>query len=173
MLGLQSATGSAPVLVSPSGATEAVTADAAVPMLNRVSGVTGARVTTSLHPNPSAQTTVPPAPTATDTPGRFCSTMAARTSCRARSTAAAYCGDGAESTTDGTSCDRGKRGAVTTTPWVRNAANAATTTPTASAVRAAHIGSRLRAALTPSTTPATISSMPRTAAPGASSASAT
>src|SRR6267142_6960213 len=128
-LGLQSATGSAPVLVSPSGATEAVTADAAVPMLNRVAGVTGARVTTSLHPNPSAQTTVPPAPTATDTPGRFCSNTAERTSSRARSTAAVYCGDGGESTTDGTSCDCGKRGAVTTTPWVRNAANAATATP--------------------------------------------
>ena len=150
-----------------------MTADAAVPMLNRVSGVTGARVTTSLHPNPSAQTTVPPAPTATDTPGRFCSNTAERTSSRARPMAAVYCGDGAESTTDGTACDCGKRGAVTTTPWVRNVANAATTTPTASAVRAAHIGSRLRAALTPSTTPTTISSMPMTAAPGASSASAT
>jgi hypothetical protein len=31
-------------------------------MLNRVFGVTGACVTTSLHPNPSAQTMVPPAP---------------------------------------------------------------------------------------------------------------
>jgi hypothetical protein len=41
-------------LASPSDATAAVTADAAVPMLNRVSAVTGARVTTSLHPNPSA-----------------------------------------------------------------------------------------------------------------------
>ena len=171
--GLHSAAESAPVLVSPSGATAAVTADAAVPMLNRVSGVTGARVTTSLHPNPSAQTTVPTAPTATDTPGRFCSSTAERTSSRARSTAAVCCGDGAESMTDGTSCDCGKRGAVTTTLWVRNAANAATRTPTASAVRPAHIGSRLRAALTPSTTPTTISSMPMTAAPGASSASAT
>jgi hypothetical protein len=63
--------------------------------------------------------------------------------------------------TDGTSCGRGKRGAVTTTPCARNAANeATTTTPAASAVRATHLGSRLRAALTPSTTPATISSMP-------------
>ena len=116
---------------------------------------------------------VPPAPTATDTPGRFCSNTAARTSSRARSTAAAYCGDGAESMTDGTACDCAKRGALTTTSWVRNAANAATTTPRVSAVRAAHIGSRLRAALTPSTTPTAISSMPMTAAPGASSASAT
>ena len=33
-----------------------VTTCAAVPMLNRVSGVTGVCVTTSLHPNPSAQT---------------------------------------------------------------------------------------------------------------------
>ena len=59
---------------------------------------------------------------------------AARTSSRARPTAAAYYGDGAESMTDGTSCDCGKRGALTTTRWVRNAANAATTMPTASAV---------------------------------------
>src|SRR4030095_394542 len=85
----------------------------------------------------------------------------------------ACCGDGADPVTDGTSCDCGKSGAVTTTPWVRNAANAATATPTAGGVRPAHMGSRLRAALTPSTTPATISSMPMTAAPGASSASAT
>ncbi len=180
--GLHSFAASVPVLVSPSGTTAAVSADAAVPMLNRVLGVTGVRVTTSLHPNPSAQTMVPsfakapegkPTPTATDTPGRFCSNTTARTSSRARWTAAAYCGDGAESMTDGTSCDCAKRGALTTTSWVRNAANAATTTPTASAVRAAHIGSRLRAALTPSTTPTTISSMPMTAAPGASSALAT
>ena len=40
-------------------------------------------------------------------------------------------------------------------------------------VRAAQIGSRLRAALTPSTTPTTISNMPMAAAPGASSALAT
>jgi hypothetical protein len=90
-------------LVSPSGATAAVTADAAVPMLNRVAGVTGVRETTSLHPNPSAQTMVPPAPTATDTPGRCCSNTAARTSSRAAWTAAAYGGDGAEAMTDGTS----------------------------------------------------------------------
>src|SRR6185503_21099669 len=121
---------SAPVLVSPSGAMAAMTADAAVPMLNRVAGVTGVRVTTSLHPNPSAQTMVPPAPTATDTPGRFCSNTADRTSSRARSTAAARCGEGAESMTDGTCCDCGKRAAVTTTAWVRNAVNAATATPT-------------------------------------------
>ena len=38
--GLHSAADSEPVLVSPSGATAAITADAAVPMLNRVFGVT-------------------------------------------------------------------------------------------------------------------------------------
>src|SRR6185369_2645699 len=146
--GLHSAADSAPVWVSPSGVTAAVTADAAVPMLNRVSGVTGARVATSLHPNPSAQTTVPPAPTATDTPGRFCANTAARTSSRAFPTAAAYRGDGTGPMTEGTSADGGKRAAVAATPWVRKAANAATATPMASAVRAAHIGSRLRAALT-------------------------
>src|SRR4029453_10314283 len=47
--GLHSAAESAPVFVSPSGATAAVTADAAVPMLKRVSGVTGARGTTALQ----------------------------------------------------------------------------------------------------------------------------
>jgi hypothetical protein len=39
--GLHSAAESAPLLVSPSGATAAVMAGAAVPMLNRVWGVTG------------------------------------------------------------------------------------------------------------------------------------
>src|SRR6185295_1995422 len=123
---LQLAAGSAPVLVSPSGATAAaVTADAAVPMLNRVAGVTGVRVSTSLQPNPSAQTIVPPAPTATETPGRFCSRTAARKSSRARSTAAAYCGDGVESMTDGMSRGCGKRGAVRAATWIRNAATTA------------------------------------------------
>ena len=42
----------------------------------------------SLEPEPSAQTIVPPAPTATDAPGRFCSSMAACTRPCARSTAA-------------------------------------------------------------------------------------
>src|SRR5262245_53257325 len=112
--GLHSAAESAPVSVSLSGATAAVTADAAVPITNRVRGVTGVRDTTSLHPNPSAQTTAPSAPTATDTPGRFCSETAARTAARARSTAAAYDATDAGSTTDGTPCDCGKSGAATT-----------------------------------------------------------
>src|SRR5690349_5229134 len=99
--------------------------------------------------------------------------MADRTSARARSTAAVYAGDGAQSKTDGTSCDWAKRGADTVMSWVMNAAHAAITTPTTRAVRQAHIGSRLRAAFTPSTTPATIISSPRAAAPGASSALAT
>jgi hypothetical protein len=98
------------------GATAAaVTADAAVPMLNRVFAVTGVSVSTSRQPNPSAQTIVPPAPTATETPGKFCSRTAARTNSRARSMAAAHCGDGAESMTDGTSCGCANRGAVTVT----------------------------------------------------------
>jgi hypothetical protein len=70
----------------------------------------------------------------------------------ARSTAAAYCGDGAESTTDGTSCDCAKRGAVIATACVRNAANTAMRTPTASPARVADTGSRFRAAFTPTTT---------------------
>src|SRR5688500_8152905 len=134
--GLHCTADSAPVLVSPSGATAAaVTVDAAVPILNRVAGVTDVRVPTSLQPNPSAQTILPPsvakpsegrphcskAPggkpplTATETPGRFCSRTAARTSSRARSTAAAYGGDGAESLTDGTSGGCAKGGAATVT----------------------------------------------------------
>ena len=103
-------------IASPSGATEAVTADAAVPMLNRVAGVTGARVTTSSPSEPfgpddsaagtdrhghSGQSFAPPWP-----PARAA----------ARSTAAAYCGDGAESTTDGTSCDRAGREARSQQP---------------------------------------------------------
>src|SRR4029453_7365037 len=172
--GLHSAAESVPVLVMPRDATAAaVTRGAAVPMLNRVSGVTGVCVTTSLHPNPSAQTMPTPMPTAIETPGRFCSTMAARTIGRARSTAAAHCGEGADALTDGTSGGCAKRGALTETSWVRNAANAAMRTPTASAVRAAQIGIRFRAVLTPITTAASISRNPPTAPPGASSAMAT
>src|SRR5919106_6527235 len=88
----------------------AVITGAAVPMLNRVSGVTGVRVTTSLHPNPSAQTMPLPMPTAIETPGRFCSTIAARTIGRARSTAAAHCGEGADALTDGTTGGWGEGG---------------------------------------------------------------
>src|SRR5947207_531287 len=109
----------------------AMTTGAAVPMLNRVSGVTGVRVTTSLHPNPSAQAMPPPTPTAIETPGRFCSTMAARTIGRARSTVTAHCGEGADWLTDGTSDGCAKRGAVTLTAWVRNAAIAAMARPRA------------------------------------------
>src|SRR5436190_19809089 len=115
----------------------AVTTGAALPMLNRVSGVTGACVTTSLHPNPSAQTMPTPMPTAIETPGRFCSTMAARTIGRARSTAAAHCGEGADLLTDGTSGGCAKRGAPTVAAWMRTAAHAAMRAPTASAVRLA------------------------------------
>ena len=75
-----------------------------------ITAPTGVLVRTSLQPNPSAQTMVPPAPTATETPGRFCSSAAARTRSRARSTAAAYCGEGAASMTDGTSCGCANRG---------------------------------------------------------------
>jgi hypothetical protein len=143
---------------------------AAVPMLNRVAGVTGVCVTTSRHPNPSAQTMPPPMPTAIETPGRFCSTTAARTIGRARSTAGAHCGEGAGALIDGTSGGCAKRGAATVAAWMRNAANAEMRTPAASAVRPAQIGTRLRAILTPNTTAASISRNPMTAAPGASSA---
>ena len=54
------------MLVGPTRTAAAVTADAAVPMLNRVFGVTGVRVSTSRQPNSSGQTIVPPAPTATE-----------------------------------------------------------------------------------------------------------
>src|SRR5690606_9734130 len=128
------------------------------------------------------QTTVPsfdraaegePTPTATDTPGSLCARTAARTSSRARSPPAAYRADGAVPTTEGTVWACGNRGAATATACVRNAANVATTAPTASAVRAAQVGSRLRATCTPSTTPTISSSKPMAAAPGASSAAAT
>src|SRR5437773_5417633 len=115
----------------------AATTGAAVPMLNRVSGVTGVCVTTSLHPNPSAQTMPTPMPTAIETPGRFWSTMAARTIGRARSTAAAHCGEGAGSLTDGTSGGCAKSGAAVVAAWMRNAAHAAMSTPTATAVHLA------------------------------------
>lgn len=168
--GLHSVAESAPVLVSPSDADAGATADAAVPMLNRVFGVTGVRVATSLHPNPSDQTTEPPAPTATDTPGRFCSHTAARASSRARSTAAAYCGDVAVAATDGTVCGGANSGAVTTAWWISNAADAATTIPTTSAMRETEAANRLRAALRPNTSPTTISSVATTTEPGLSSA---
>ncbi len=114
--GLHAVAGSAPVFVMPRGdAGAAVMTDAAVPMLNRVCGVTGVCVETSLHPNPSAQITPASVPTAIETPGRFCSTIAARTIERARSTAAAHCGGGAGSLTDGTSVDWAKRGSATVT----------------------------------------------------------
>jgi hypothetical protein len=116
--GLHSAAESAPVLVSPSGATAA--GDRGRRRADVESGVRrDGRPRVDVPPSePFGPDDVPsfaarPAPTATDTPGRFCSRTAARTSSRARSTAAAYCGDGAESMTDGTSCGCGKRGAVT------------------------------------------------------------
>jgi hypothetical protein len=155
----------------PRDATAAVViTGAAVPMLNRVAGVTGVCVTTSLHPNPSAQTMPPPMPTAIETPGRFCSTMAARTIGRARSTAAAHSGEGAGALTDGTPGGCAKRGASTVAAWMSNAANAAMRTPPASAMLPAQIGSRFRAVLTPIRTAAAISTNASTAVPGAASA---
>ena len=94
---------------------------------------------------------------------------AARTIGRARSTAAAHCGEGADALTDGTSVGCAKRDAATVTAWMRNAAPAAMRAPTANAVRAAQIGSRFRAVLTPSRTAAAISRNPPTGAPGGSS----
>src|SRR5918993_350950 len=96
----------------------AATRDAAVPMWNRVSGVTGVFVATSLHPNPSVQTMPPSIPTAIETPGRFWSTMAAWTTGRARSTAAAHCREGADLLTDGTSVGCAKRGAAMVAAWI-------------------------------------------------------
>jgi hypothetical protein len=96
--------------------------------------------------------------------------MAARTMGRARSIAAAHCGEGADPLTDGTPGGCAKRGAATVAAWMRNAAHAALSTPTASAVRPAQIGSRFRAVLKPSRTAASISRNARTAVPGAASA---
>src|SRR5688572_31853363 len=53
------------------------------------------------QPKASAHTTSPPAPTATDSPGRFCSARAVRTTCRACLTAADHCGEGSDSAADG------------------------------------------------------------------------
>ncbi|MEZ5318860.1 MAG: hypothetical protein R2752_15780 [Vicinamibacterales bacterium] len=72
----------------------------AVPMRNGVSGDTGRWSSRLAQPNPSAHTTWPPRPTATDTPGKFCSARLARTSCRARSTASAQRDAGASPGTD-------------------------------------------------------------------------
>jgi hypothetical protein len=44
-----------------------------------ISALTGVRVSTSLQPNPSADTIVLLAPTANETPGRFCPRMSSRT----------------------------------------------------------------------------------------------
>ena len=74
--GLHSAAESAPVLVSPRDTTAAaVTADAAVPMLTVIRRDQRPRFHVP-RADPSAQTIVPPAPTATETPGRFCSRTA-------------------------------------------------------------------------------------------------
>ena len=107
-------------------------------------------------------------PTEIETPGRFCSTMAARTIGRARSTAAANCGEGADALTDGTPGACAKRGASTLLEWMRNAANAAMRAPAATAARPAQVGSRLRAVLTPKRTAASMSRNPTTAPPGGS-----
>ena len=53
----------------------------------------------------------PPTPTATDSPGRFCSVRPARANCRDCSTAPAHCGNGVDRISDGTSCGFGCRGA--------------------------------------------------------------
>ena len=83
-----------------------------VPILNRVSGVTRARFSRSAQPKPSAHTMPPPTPTATESPGRFCSARPARTICRARPTASAHSCDGAACVTDGTLCGSGARASL-------------------------------------------------------------
>src|SRR5690606_37722016 len=89
-------------------------------------------------------------PTATETPGRFWSTMAARTSARARSTAPVCDEEGAGPLTDGTSVGPANSGTVAATARVRAPANSRMATPTTRAVRHARTGSRLRAAFTAS-----------------------
>ena len=80
------------------------------PVLNCISGATGAWVSRSAQPKPSAQTISPPTPTATDNPGRFCAVRLARAICRARSTALVQVGDGFARVTDWTLCALGWRG---------------------------------------------------------------
>jgi hypothetical protein len=75
--------------------------------------------------------------------------MAARTIGRARSTAAAHCDEDADALTDGTPGACANSGASTVIEWMKNAANAAISAPSATALRAAQVWSPLRAPLTP------------------------
>jgi hypothetical protein len=77
-------------------------------------------------------------------------------------------GEGADALTDGTPGACAKRGASTLLEWMRNAATAAMRAPTATAVRPAQAGSRLRAVLMPKRTAASMSRNPTTAPPGGS-----
>src|SRR5687767_217450 len=84
----------------------------AVPTLNRVVGVTRLRDLRSAQPKPSAQAMSPSTPTATESPGRFCSARAARMTCREPSTASDHRGDGSDCVADGALCGCGCSGAA-------------------------------------------------------------
>src|SRR5687768_14090960 len=65
------------------------------------------RVSICAQPKPSAHTMLPPAPTATDNPGRFCSARLARMLRLARLTASDHCGEDSLRLTDDISCASG------------------------------------------------------------------
>ena len=113
----------------------------AVPILNRVSGETWTRFSRSAQPKPSAQTISPPAPTATESPGRFCSVRPARTICRPCATAAAHCGRGAESVALGTSCAFGCSGVAVADTYTNSPSTATSTRPMARTISANQVRS--------------------------------
>ena len=85
----------------------------------------------------------PPTPTATESPGRFCSVRPARTICRPCSTASAHFGDGAECVTDGTSCGFGCRGVAVALMYTQSPRIAASSRPTATTISASQVCVRL------------------------------
>jgi hypothetical protein len=116
-----------------------------MPLLNRVPGATGTRFSRSAQPKPSAHTMSAPTPTATESPGRFCSVRLARTLCRPRSTASAHFRAGSASITDCTFCGSGcKRFAVRVIyAWIPSIATSSPPTATTSATSKISSGFRL------------------------------
>src|SRR5690606_5195355 len=105
---------------------------------------TGVRRSRSAQPKPSAQTSPPSTPTATDSPGRFCSLTAARTDCRALSVAAAQGPDGAASVADGTAPGSGCHVGAVAVMYVWRPAMKASSTPTPTTSSASHVSVRFQ-----------------------------
>src|SRR5712691_8078751 len=113
-----------------------------VPIRNWVSGVTGTRFLMSAQPKPSAHTMSPPTPTATETPGRFCSARPARMMCRARSTDSDRSCDGSEYLTDGARSGCGCRGAAAALMYIATPTITARSPPTARTMSAVQLLNR-------------------------------